>query len=89
MIRKRYRIKRRSKNKKKRGRGIFGDGFKYFYNIGKAWRNSMQWDEKKNYAMVKLNVPKRVTLPNGRTFNAHYKRIPRGELPPNIVMRTT
>ena len=44
---------------------------------------------KKNYAMVKLNVPKRVTLPNGRTFNAHYKRIPRGELPPNIVMRTT
>ena len=44
---------------------------------------------KKNYAMVKLNVPKRVTLPNGRTFNAHYKRIPRGELPPDIVMRTT
>ena len=25
---------------------------------------------KKNYAMVKLNVPKRVTLPNGRTFVA-------------------
>ena len=23
---------------------------------------------KKNYAMVKLNVPKRVTLPNGRIF---------------------
>ena len=30
---------------------------------------------KKNYAMVKLNVPKRVTLPNGRTFIAQYKRI--------------
>ena len=43
----------------------------------------------KNYAMVKLKVPKRVTLPNGRTFVAHYKRIPRGELPPNIVMRRT
>ena len=42
---------------------------------------------KKNYAMVKLNVPKRVTLPNGRTFVAHYKRIPRSELPDNIVMR--
>ena len=40
---------------------------------------------KKNYAMVKLNVPKRVTLPSGRTFVARYKRIPRGELPPNIV----
>ena len=44
---------------------------------------------KKNYAMVKLNTPKRVTLPNGRTFVAHYKRIYRGELPPNIVMRMT
>ena len=44
---------------------------------------------KKNYAMVKLAVPKRVTLPNGRTFIAQYKRIRRGELPPNIVMRRT
>ena len=39
--------------------------------------------------MVKLNVPKRVTLPNGRTFVACYKRIRRSELPPNIVMRRT
>ena len=39
--------------------------------------------------MVKLNVPKRVTLPNGRTFVACYKRTRRGELPPNIVMRRT
>ena len=31
---------------------------------------------KKKYAMMKLNVPKRVTLPNGRTFVARYKRIP-------------
>ena len=37
---------------------------------------------------MKLNVPKRVTLPNGRTFVARYKRIPRDQLPPNIVMRT-
>ena len=44
---------------------------------------------KKNYAMVKLNVPKRVTLPNGRTFVARYKRIRKSELPPNIVMRRT
>ena len=42
---------------------------------------------KKNYVMVKLQVPKRVILPNGRTFVAHYKRIRRGELPPNIVMK--
>ena len=39
--------------------------------------------------MVKLNTPKRVTLPNGRTFVARYKRTSRGELPPNIVMRRT
>ena len=39
--------------------------------------------------MMKLNIPKRVTLPNGRTFVARYKRIPRDQLPPNIVMRRT
>ena len=38
---------------------------------------------------MKLNVPKRVTLPNGRNFAARYKRIPRDQLPPNIVMRRT
>ena len=45
--------------------------------------------QRRNYAMMKLNVPKRVTLPNGRTFVARYKRISRAELPPNIVMRRT
>ena len=39
--------------------------------------------------MIKLNVPKRVVLPNGRTFVARYKRISRAELPPNIVMHRT
>ena len=78
MIKNRYRIKRRRKHKKKRGRDIFGDGFKSFYSIGKAWHKSVKWDEKKNNAMVKLNVPKRVTLPNGRSFVARYKKIPRG-----------
>lgn len=42
---------------------------------------------KRNYAMVKLNVPKRVALPNGRTFVARCKRIPRDELPLHIIMR--
>ena len=41
---------------------------------------------KRNYVMMKLNVPKRVVLPNGRTFVCCYKRISRAELPPNIVM---
>ena len=39
--------------------------------------------------MMKLNVPKRVTFPNGRTLVARYKRIPRDQLPENIVMRRT
>ena len=43
----------------------------------------------KKYAMVKLAAPKRVTLPNGRTFVAWYKRIKRSELPPHIAMRRT
>ena len=37
--------------------------------------------------MEKLNVPKRVTLPNGRSFVARYKRISRDDLPLNIQMR--
>ena len=44
---------------------------------------------KRNYTMEKLNVPKRVTLPNGRTFVARYKRISRDDLPLNIRMRRT
>ena len=39
--------------------------------------------------MMKLATPKRVTLPNGRTFVARYKRIRRSELPHGIVMRRT
>ena len=42
---------------------------------------------KKNYEIIKLATPKRVTLPNGRTFIERYKRIKRSELLPHIVMR--
>ena len=42
---------------------------------------------KKNYAMMKPVTPKTVTLPNGRTFFALYKRIPRDHLPPHVIMR--
>ena len=34
--------------------------------------------------MVKRQNPKRVTLPNGRTFYARYKRTTRAELPANV-----
>ena len=45
--------------------------------------------QKRNYVMRKLNVPKRVTLPNSRTFLARYKQVPSPELLRNIVMRRT
>ena len=34
--------------------------------------------------MIKRARPKRVTLPDGRTFLARYKRATRDDLPPNI-----
>ena len=37
--------------------------------------------------MQKLATPKRVTLPDGRTFLARYKRVKRSDLPEHIVMR--
>ena len=44
---------------------------------------------KENYAMRKLAVPKRVDLPNNRTFYARYERIKRRDLPQNIQMERT
>ena len=37
--------------------------------------------------MQKRATPKRVTLPDGRTFLARYKRVKRSDLPSHIVMR--
>ena len=42
---------------------------------------------KNNYVMKRLDKPKRVTLPNGRTFYAKYQRVPRFQLPPNVIMK--
>ena len=42
---------------------------------------------KENYPMRKLDVPKRVTLPNGRTFVARYERMKRRDLPADIQMK--
>ena len=40
-----------------------------------------------NYVMRKLGTPKKVTLPNGRTFYAKYQRVRRSQLPPNVIMK--
>ena len=37
--------------------------------------------------MIKRATPKRVTLPNGRTFLARYRRATRDDFPPNIKER--
>ena len=37
--------------------------------------------------MIRRVTPKRVTLPNGRSFVARYKRVSRDVLPPNIRIR--
>ena len=39
--------------------------------------------------MRKRATPKRVTLPNGRTFVAHYERVAKSELPAHIRMKRT
>ena len=39
--------------------------------------------------MRRRDTSKRVTLPNGRTFFARYKRVSRGHLPANIRMNRT
>ena len=39
--------------------------------------------------MHKRTSPKRVTLPNGRTFYARYKRVKRSDLPAHIRMNRT
>ena len=44
---------------------------------------------KKNYIMKKLDTPKRVTLSDGRTFVARFRRAKRSELPDNISMKRT
>ena len=35
--------------------------------------------------MIKRATPKKVTLPNGRTFYAKYRRATRDDLPPNVT----
>ena len=65
--------------------GAWGDNF---VKVIKKYSRK-NGEKKKNYAMKKLDVPKRVTLPNGRTFIARYRRIKRSELPNNIHLRRT
>ena len=37
--------------------------------------------------MRRLDTPKKVTLPNGRTFYAKYQRVPSSQLQPNVIMK--
>lgn len=42
---------------------------------------------KDNYVMVKRATPKRINLPNGRSFIARYKRVPGHRLAPNVMIK--
>ena len=42
---------------------------------------------KNNYVMRRLNTPKKVTLPNGRTFYVKYARVPRSHIPDNVITK--
>ena len=42
---------------------------------------------KNNYVMRRLDTPKKVTLPKSRNFYAKYQRVPRSQLPPNVIMK--
>ena len=44
---------------------------------------------KNNYVIRKHTNPKRVTLPNDRTFYARYERVKRSDLPAHIRMNRT
>ena len=68
-----------------------GHFHQYFKKLWHCLVSHLGWEmrRKKSYAMVKRATPKRVTLPNGRTFIAQYKRIKRSELSTHIVMRRT
>ena len=39
------------------------------------------------YIMMKMNMPKRVTLPNDQTFVVRYKHVSREQLPANVTIR--
>lgn len=42
-----------------------------------------------NIVMVERTLPKRVDLPDGRTFCAHYKKVNRADLPANVIIGRT
>ena len=43
--------------------------------------------KKNKYVTVRLDTPKKMTLPNGRTFYVKNQRVPRFQLLPNVIMK--
>ena len=42
---------------------------------------------KNNYVMRRLDTLKKMILPNGRTFHAKYRRVPRSQLSDYVIMK--
>ena len=75
--------------KSKRRRYIWDNSFD---STTFSWRNCKSIEIKKmgrknNYVMRRLDTPKKVTLPNCRTFYIQIARVLRSQLPGNIVMK--
>ena len=64
----------------------------FFDSATFSWRNckSIQirkMKRKNSCVMRRLDTTGKVALPNGRTFYAKYQRVPRSQLPPNVIMK--
>ena len=42
---------------------------------------------KNNYVTGRLDTPKKISLPNGRTFYDKNQKVPRFQLLPNVIMK--
>ena len=54
------------------------------FGSGKKGQKKKKLGKRNRIIMVKTDVPKRVTLPNGTTFLLRYKQTTRAHLPANI-----
>ena len=50
-------------------------------------KKSNMVNRRNNIILVKRDTPKKVTLPNGRTFYANYRRVNRNYLPGNVKIQ--
>ena len=82
--------------RRKQKGGFFFPALPLAISLGKKLLGGKKKEKKKKSNMVnrrniiilvKRNTPKKVTLPNGRTFYANYRRVNRNYLPGNVKIQ--